>query len=378
MALRHIEKLNCLGLASLQRSIIRQRSHITYLAEGDANTKFFHLQACHKSRKNYIESVRVGDAHIVRREEKAEAFFKHFDDILGTQCNREANLDFTFLGLPVVDTSLLDVCFSEEVWRTIQEIPVDRAQGPDGFTGLFYRTAWNIIKPDIMRAFHALWTLDGRSLYLINQAYIVLLKKELPAEISDYRPLSLIHSFANLFTKVLATRLTPLMQHLVRSNQSAFFRGRVIDENFRAVQLSAKLLCRNKKPSALLKIEIAKAFDTVNWSFLFQLLEHLGFSHRWINWMSLILSSASTKIILNGTLGRRICHARGLRQGNPLSPLLFVIAMESINALIRTAENSGLLGPLDCKVKERAFFYADDTVIFVLPKEHVGGEYPSK
>jgi len=309
VALRHKAKLNCLGLASLQRSIIRQRSRITYLTEGDANTKFFHLQACHMSRKNYIESVRVGDAHLVREEEKAEAFFKHFDDILGSQCSREANLDFTFLGLPVIDTSLLDVCFSEEeVWWTIQEIPVDRAPGPDGFTGLFYRTAWNIIKPDIMRAFHALWALDGRSLYLINQAYIVLLKKkELPAEISDYRPISLIHSFAKLFTKVLATRLAPLMQQLVRPNQSAFIRGRVIHENFRAVQLSAKLLCRNKRPSALMKIDIAKAFDTINWSYLFQLLEHLGFSRRWINWISLILSSASTKIILNGSPGRPTC-----------------------------------------------------------------------
>ena len=111
VALRHKAKLNCLGLASLQRSIIRQRSRITYLTKGDANTKFFHLQACHMSRKNYIESVRVGDAHLVREEEKAEAFFKHFDDILGSRCSREANLDFTFLGLPVIDTSLLDVCF---------------------------------------------------------------------------------------------------------------------------------------------------------------------------------------------------------------------------------------------------------------------------
>ena len=100
-----------------------------------------------------------------------------------------------------------------------------------------------------------------------------------------------------------------------------------------------------------MKIDIAKAFDTINWSYLFQLLEHLGFSRRWINWISLILSSASTKIILNGSPGRRICHVRGLRQGDPLSPLLFVIAMEALNALIRTAENSGVLGPLDCKVK---------------------------
>ena len=133
LALRHKAKLNCLGLASLQRTIVRQRSRITYLAEGDANTKFFHLQACHRSRKNYIESVRVGDARLVREEEKAEAFFKHFDDLLGTECTRTAQLDFNFLGLPTIDTSLLDVCFTEEeVWRTILEIPIDRAPGPDG------------------------------------------------------------------------------------------------------------------------------------------------------------------------------------------------------------------------------------------------------
>ena len=282
---------------------------------------FFHLQACHRSRKNYIESVSVGDVKLVREEEKAEAFFRHFDSILGTRCNNEASLDFASLGLPTVDTSMLDICFSEEeVWRIIQEIPVDRAPGPDGFTGLFYRRAWSIIKPDIMRAFHALWALDGRSLYLINQAYIVLLKKkDFTSAISDYRPISLIHSFAKLFTKVLASRLTPLMQQLVRANQSAFIRGRIIHENFRAVQLSAKLLRRNKRPSALLKIDIAKAFDTVSWSFLFQLLDHMGFSRRWINWMSMLFSSASTRIILNGAPGRRICHARGLRQGDPLA-----------------------------------------------------------
>ena len=340
LALRHKAKLNCLGLVSLQRTIVRQRSHITYLAEGDANTKFFHLQACHRSRKNYIESVRVGDARLVREEEKAEAFFKHFDDLLGTECTRTA-LDFNFLGLPTIDTSLLDVCFTEEeVWRTILEIPIDRAPGPDGFSGLFYRTAWSIIKPDIMRAFHALWSLDGRSLYLINQAYIVLLRKKGDAsEISDYRPISLIHSF----TKVLATRLAPLMQQLVKPNQSAFIRERMIHENFIAVQLSAKLLHRNKRPCALMKVDIAKAFDTVSWSFLFLLLEHMGFSRRWINWISLLLSTASTRIILNGMPGRRICHARGLRQGDPLSPLLFVMAMEALNAMFRAADNLGLL-----------------------------------
>ena len=194
-------------------------------------------------------------------------------------------------------------------------------------------------------------------------------KKQDALSIGDYRPISLIHSFVKLLTKVLARRLAPHMNDLVKHNQSAFIQSRLIHENYKAVQLSAKMLHRNKIPSALIKVDIAKAFDTVNWRFLLNLLQHLGFSRRWLDWTSLILSSASTKVILNGSLGRRICHARGLRQGDPLSPLLFVLVMEGLNALLKLADVRGLLQVLHPKIKERAFMYADDVVIFLSPNQ---------
>jgi hypothetical protein len=100
LALRRKAKLNCLGLASLQRTIIRQRSRITYLAEGDANMKVFHLQACHRSRKSFVESVRVDNTRLVREEDKAAAFFQHFDNILGSECTPEVLIDFSKLDLP--------------------------------------------------------------------------------------------------------------------------------------------------------------------------------------------------------------------------------------------------------------------------------------
>lgn len=199
---------------------------------------------------------------------------------------------------------------------------------------------------------------------------MVLLRKKHDAQcINDYRPISLIHSFAKLFTKVLARRLAPHMNELVKPNKSAFIRSRLIHENFKAVQLTAKFLNRRKVPSSLLKIDIAKAFDSVNWVFLLDLLQHLGFSRRWVNWISIILSSASTKVILKGSPGRRICHARGLRQGDPLSPLLFVLVMEVLNALFRLADGRGLLKVLHPLLRERAFMYADDVVIFTSPDQ---------
>jgi hypothetical protein len=124
-----------------------------------------------------------------------------------------------------------------------------------------------------------------------------------------------------------------------------------------------------KTPSVLLKIDIAKAFDTVSWTFLLEVLLHMGFGRRWRNWMSLILSSASTKILLNGNACRRICHARGLRQGDPLSPMLFILVMEVINHTIRWLDQQGLLAPFaNARLPQRASIYADDLILFVAPR----------
>jgi hypothetical protein len=106
-------------------------------------------------------------------------------------------LDFNLLQLPVVDLSVTDCCFSEdEVWLTICSMPADKAPGPDSFTGQFYKTTWLIIKGDVMRAFHALSSLDFRNLYLVNQSYTILLRKHAATEeIKDYRAISLLHRF---------------------------------------------------------------------------------------------------------------------------------------------------------------------------------------
>ena len=119
----------------------------------------------------------------------------------------------------------------------------------------------------------------------------------------------------------------------------------------------------------MLRVDIAKAFDSVAWPFLLEVLERLGFPQRWRDWIAAILSSASTKVLVNGRLSRHICHARGLRQGDPLSLLLFVLIMEVLNAMIREADLRGLLSPLlGDHFGHRMSLYADDLVLFLLPK----------
>jgi hypothetical protein len=118
----------------------------------------------------------------------------------------------------------------------------------------------------------------------------------------------------------------------------------------------------------LLKIDIAKVFDSVSWEFLIQLLTFIGFSARWTEWVSILLSTASTRVLTNGRPGWKIWHARGLRQGDPLSPMLFVPVMEVVNCMISAADSRGVLQPLPSPlIRNRASLYANDLVIFLSP-----------
>jgi hypothetical protein len=190
-----------------------------------------------------------------------------------------------------VDLSALEAHFTdEEVWEAIRAMPPNKSPGPDGFTSEFYRHCWPIIKVDIMAAKNAMWI--GRDQWFgdLNEALITLLpKKDGVVDLQDFRPISQVHSFARLFTKVLARRLAPRMPDLVDGNQTAFIRGRCIHDNFLLDKESARLLHRKRIPSLVLKIDITKAFDSISWPFLISVLRQRGFRERWIGWVTLLL-----------------------------------------------------------------------------------------
>ena len=151
-------------------------------------------------------------------------------------------------------------------------------------------------------------------------------------------------------------------------NQSAFIKKRSIHDNFKFVEQAARLLHRKRKPALLLKLDISKAFDTVSWPFLLQVLEALGFGIRWRDWIASLVSTASTRVLLNGDPGNLICNARGLRQGDPLSPMLFILVMEMLQCLFQRAASLGVLSPPASQViQHQCSLYADDVVLFVNP-----------
>jgi hypothetical protein len=153
---------------------------------------------------------------------------------------------------------LIWIClFQEEVWATVKRIPSDKASGPDGFTGRFYKTCWPIIKGDIMVVISAIWSRKFMGFVVLSTAYITLLPKKVDAvQPKDFRPISLVHSFAKLVTKLLLNRLAAWLQDMVSPNQSAFVKARFIQDNFMLVQQTARFLHQQRQPHILLKLDI--------------------------------------------------------------------------------------------------------------------------
>jgi hypothetical protein len=134
------------------------------------------------------------------------------------------------------------------------------------------------------------------------------------------------------------------------------------------VQATARKLHRLKKEVILLKLDITKAFDTVDWAFLLDVLSKLGFGRRWISMICGLLGSASTRVVVKGVAGNLIFNRRGLRQGDPLSPLLFDSVMDVLHLMIERAASDGLLSALaERGLRHRTSMYADDVVTFVRP-----------
>jgi hypothetical protein len=220
--------------------------------------------------------------------------------------------------------------------------------------GRFYKSCWPVIKADFMAAIISLQQGDSRKLWLLNSAYLTLIpEKEEAVTAKDFRPTSLIHSFAKLVTKIMANRLTPLLDSLVATTQSAFIKGRCIHDNFILMQQTIKLLHKQKVSSLFLKLDIFKAFNSMTWPFLIEILDHLGFGPIWKNLITCLLRMTSTKILVNGQPGEEIRHQRGLQQGDPMSLMLFILIMDVLNNLFNKAGTLGLLQPLSNRNKDQ-------------------------
>ncbi|PNX78963.1 ribonuclease H, partial [Trifolium pratense] len=246
----------------------------------------------------------------------------------------------------------------------------DKAPGPDGFNPAFYQHFWNLCGNDIYEAAKG-WLERGYFPSSLNETNICLIPKcDNPISMKDMRPISLCNVLYKMVSKLLANRLKDCLEKCVSEEQSAFVEGRsILDNALIAIEIihAMKRKTRGLKGDLALKIDISKAYDKVDWGFLRGMLERLGFANKWIYWMMLCVSSVTYSVLVNYEKVGPIFPGRGLRQGDPLSPYLFILVTEGLSSLIKDSVARGdIHGIKICRGAPPVshLLFADDCFLF--------------
>jgi hypothetical protein len=259
---------------------------------------------------------------------------------------------------------------TEEGVQVVKDLQGDKALGPDGFTIAFFQQCWSVIGGDVMNFFTEVHS-QCKFEKSLNASFIAFIpKKQNASNICDFRPISLIGSVYKLLAKVLANRLRMVLDGFISESQNAFVGGRKILDSVLIANECLDSRLKSHVPGVICKLDIKKTYDHVNWQCLLGLLERMGFGIRWRRRIEACIASVQFSIVINGSPEGFFTSSRGLRQEDPLSPLLFLLVMEVLSRMLKKVESEGLIrgfsvgnnGSNGLRISH--LLYANDTILF--------------
>ncbi|KAL9673458.1 hypothetical protein QQ045_029716 [Rhodiola kirilowii] len=340
-----------------------QRSRVMWLNHGDKNTKFFHAKA--NQRRKFNRIAKLQDLHGAMQDDQnkiVETITSHFSDLFQSTIHGSAEVLCNQLDCisPVISEDMNSILLQditvEEIKAAVFSLGPFKSPGIDGFPAVFYQRHWESIKNHVVKEVKEFWAtghLDRR----INKTLIVLIpKKKEAVRVEDWRPISLC---------------TPILSQVISCHQSAFVKGRIITDNLVVAHEIAHFLKSRRDDHrffASFKVDMSKAYDRVEWPFLENLLNRMGFAPKWIDRVMTCVRTVSYQIKVNGGVSKVIWPNRGLRQGDPLSPYLFPFCTEWLSAKIMEAvSRKNITGISICRKAPviSHLFFADDSIFYL-------------
>jgi hypothetical protein len=256
-------------------------------------------------------------------------------------------------------------CTLQEILVALKSFSKDKSPGPDGWTVEFYLHFFDLVGPDLLALVEDN-KLRGKVIGALNSTFLTLIPKvDASSSFGDYRPIALCNLCYKLISKIIAIRIKPILSRFLSKEQLGFLKGRQIIDAIGTTQECLHSIKTKKSKALILKLDLKKAFDCIDWDFLRLILTQTGFSQQMIKWIMSCVSSANLAILVNGESSTFFRMGRGLRQGCPLSPLLFILAMEALSLLLKTTQSEGKISGLKVSrtIKILHLLFVDDILI---------------
>ena len=350
-----------------ESALLNQKARLKWIEQGDTNSKYFHSRIRWRRITNEFKGVDLNglwceDPEKVKQEVR-QAFQKRFSTPKTFNINLK-NIEFKKISEE--DNSLLTKEIGDkEIEETINQCGETKSPGPDGFNFLFLKHNWGTLKNEVNQAVKWFWK-EGKIPKGCNASFIALVpKKQAPLGLDDYRPISLVGCVYKIISKILANRLKNVLPKVIHSSQSAFIKGRGLMDSILVANETVEECRLKKKRLVIVKVDYEKAYDSINWDFLYYMLNRMGFCDRWIGWIQECLGSSSVSVLVNGSPTKEFVPTRGLRQGDPMAPFLFLIVAEGLAGLVRQAIKKNLYSGIKVGtdgINVGLLQFADDTL----------------
>jgi hypothetical protein len=328
----------------------RQRAREDWLQYGDRNTKFFHASTKQKRRANHLEKIKDEEGKSWgTQEDIGRVFIEYYRRLFTSEGASEVRRCIRAVTSRVSDEanrSLLADFSGEEISQAVHQMAPCKAPGPDGFTADFYQKHWATIGSEVCNLVLSILN-SGHMNEDFNSTYIALIPKiKNPTSVTEFRPISLCNVLYKIVSRVLANRLKCVLPDIIAPTQSAFIPGRLISDNILAAYETLHTMQSrmwSKERYMAVKLDMSKAYDRMEWRFLEKVMKRMGFVDRWIGLIMMCVKSANYAILINGSPMGRIQPTRGIRQGDPISPYLFLICAKALSGLLSKADQKGQL-----------------------------------